>query len=60
MQVGFVKLDFDEIRLFVHTEVGEALLTLHPGEAFNGVTFQQFMADSSGIIEIPDRRSVRR
>ena len=60
MRVGFIKLNHDEIRLFIHTEVGDSILTLRPGESFNGVTFRQFMADSSGIMEIPDRRRVRR
>ena len=60
MRVGFIKLNHDEIRLFIHTEVGDSILTLRPGESFNGVTFRQFMVDSSGIMEIPDRRKFRR
>jgi len=60
MRVGFIKVDFDEIRLFIYTEQGEALLTLRPGESFNGVPFKRFFTDTSGIMEIPDRRRVSR
>jgi len=58
MTVSFTVWDSKTIILYhqiiLQNGIAEATKELHPGESFYGVTFDQFKADGSGLIEIPE------
>ena len=64
MTVSFTVWDSKTIILYYQTYlqdgIAEATEELHPGDDFYGVTFEQFKTDTSGLKEIPERRSISR
>jgi len=62
VKVPFSVIDNNTIKLYLHFEpadgsLSEGIETLHPGQDFYGVTFEQFIADGSGVMEVPDVES---
>ena len=55
----FQLLTTNSIKLYLHFEtadgsISEGIEKLHPGQDFYRVTFEQFLADGSAIMEAPD------
>lgn len=57
MQVSFTVWDSNSITIYhqivLNDGIAEVTVELSPGEAFYGVSFEQFMADGSGLMEVP-------
>jgi len=64
MTVSFTLWDAQTIMLYhqviLESGIAETTEELHPGESFYGVTFEQFKSDTSGFMELSDRRRVSR
>lgn len=57
MTIYYSIIDKRTVRIHLRFEseegdIGEGFEELHPGEEFSGVTFEQFVANGSGEIEI--------
>jgi hypothetical protein len=57
MQVSFTVWDSNNITIYhqilLNDGIAEVTVELSPGETFYGVSFGQFMADGSGLMEVP-------
>ena len=61
MTVAFTVWDSKTIILYhqiiLHNGITEVTAEMHPGDSYYGVTFEQFIADGSGVMEVPDVES---
>lgn len=57
MQVSFTVWDSNSITIYhqivLNDGIAEVTVELSPGETFYGVSFEQFMADGSGLMDVP-------